>query len=353
MAITASTMKALVVHINEMFANPQLYQSDQIQPAMTARALFGRQTAQVHERLVNGACVGVEAWYVDTTDVGEVSAPSGCTTPGGNTVSTAKVDYQSGVLARAAGNVDSNYCANELTFVRASGDVLRKIMSDLRAQLNVEAINLLDANSGANIYDLLPDTWTENGVTIEVPKTEMNWENLGYMQLVAENNNFPGAFFVSGGSNFWGEWWKSNYRQFNDNERGIFRAFQDMGFYFDSRQLDQTLGTASTFAVSPNAYAFWNSTKYGQVPMEVSVGSNGKKFVYSMPDPELMWMRNGVATPVMYEIEMEMACSSRDALDYLVTNVKYYGRVVGGLEMAPAGANGETGVIQFVGVSGI
>ncbi|MCU9931037.1 hypothetical protein OFL77_27270, partial [Escherichia coli] len=85
---------------------------------------------------------------------------------------------------------------------------------------------------------------------------------------------------------FWGKWWASKYQQFNNNENGIFRALQDQGFYFDARQMDQILGTPSTFIVGVNNYIFWNAHASTPTPTEISVGSNGKKFIFTVPDPE-------------------------------------------------------------------
>jgi hypothetical protein len=90
------------------------------------------------------------------------------------------------------------------------------------------------------------------------------------------------------------------------------------------------------------------------VPTEYSVGSNGKKWVWTIADPLLTYRVGNSIVPVQYEIEVEESCDSRDTLSFLVKKYKYYARIIGGFKFAPVGAvNSETGVLQFNSVAGI
>jgi hypothetical protein len=357
MAFTASVMNRLKVYIDTMFADPKLVNSHLNQPAMTARALLENQTAMADPILKGGKCVGVTAWFIDSSGTTEVSASTDCTTPGGTELSTDSKDYTTSVLGAAARTAKDNRCDNEIDFIQEMGAVTLAVISDLRRQLNEYALAELDAGAQTSIDNTgIPSTWDATGSAPEIiiPKSEATWDNLGYLHLMAELNNIGPFITISGAGSFWGEWWKSNYQRFNNNEVGIFQAFADQGFYFDARQMDQILGRSATFLVGVNNYIFWNTTFSPAVPTEFSVGSNGKKFVFTQPDPVLTYMDNGVRRPVMYEIEMEEACSARNsATNQLQKSYKVYGRIVGGLELAPVGPQSETGVLTFTTQSGI
>jgi hypothetical protein len=347
-------MNRVNVMLSNMFANPSGVNSHLNQPAVMANALLQNQTATAAPILEGGKCVGVKAYYIDSSSIGDVSTPTDCTTPGGNQVGTLSVNYDSAVIADAAGNALDSRCDNEVDFIQESASVITALMANLRKQFNAVVINATDAASMVNISTALPDTWNANNAIIEVPKNEMTWDNLGYLKLTADLNNLSNPIWISGAGNFWGEWWKSNYQRLNNNEAGIFAAFADQNFYFDSRQLDQTIGSAATFAVDQNSYIFWNTVKHTAVPTEYSVGSNGKKWVWTIADPLLTYRVGNSIVPVQYEIEVEESCDSRDTLSFLVKKYKYYARIIGGFKFAPVGAvNSETGVLQFNSVAGI
>jgi hypothetical protein len=350
MSFTASTMNRVKLKLGLMFKQPLITNANLIQPAVTARSLLMNQTATADPILKGSKCVGVTAWYVDSSDIGNVSTPTDCTTPGGNVIGTLSKDYTSAPIAEAAGTARDNRCDNELAFVDEMSSVLNACFASCRNQLNAYVINQLDAESGTNIFTGLPSGWdyTTDDPNILVPLDDFQWENLGFFRLVADNNNMALPAFISGSGHFYGKWWASNYQRFNDNERGVFQAFNDQKFYFDTRQLDQEIGAAATFAVDLNSIIFWNTTFSTPTPTEKSVGSNGKKWVWVEADPELVYNNNGTLVPVMYEVEVEESCVARNSgTTELQKSYKAYVRIIGGFETAPAGPNGETGILQF------
>jgi hypothetical protein len=350
MAFTASTMNRVKLRLATMFKTPLITNSNLIQPAVTARSLLMNQTATADPILKGGKCVGVTAWYIDSSSIGEVSTPTDCTTPSGNAVGTLGVDYTSAPLAESAGTARDNRCDNEINFAEEMASVINAAMASCRNQLNAYVINQLDAESGTNIFTGIPSGWdyTTDDPNILVPQDDFTWENIGFFRLVADNNNFGLPAFISGSGHFYGKWWAANYQRFNDNERGVFQAFQDQRFYFDTRQLDQTIGEAATFAVDMNSVVFWNTTFSTPTPTEYSVGSNGKKWVWTEADPEMVYNNNGTLSPVMYEVEVEESCVARNSgTTQLQKSYKVYVRIIGGFEVAPPGPNGETGVLQF------
>ena len=109
------------------------------------------------------------------------------------------------------------------------------------------------------------------------------------------------------------------------------------------RDLDQTMTKRTAFAVDANSYAFWNYTIYSPVVMEIY----DRHWVWAQPDPFLVWNDNGTLKPVIYEFEMKETCAARDAHEHHQSTVELYARLLGGFEFAPAGPNGETGVLEF------
>lgn len=357
MAVTASTMQRVRVNLDRMLADPKVVNTHLIQPAMTARAILMNQTASTQQVLVDGHCVGIRAWFIDSSATAEVAVSTDCTTPSGNQVSTDSKDYDTDEIAAAAMNAITARCDNEMTAAEELAAVTLRVITDLRRQLNELVITTLDA-AAMDLVDGtgLPATWDYAGANaplIDFPISDATWDNLGYLRLMANTNKIGPYITVSGASSFHNEWWKSGYQRFNDNERGIFQAFQDQGIYFDELQLDQILSRAATFLVGVNNVVFWNTSWSPSTPTEFSSGSNGTKFTFTQQDPELMYMRDGRLTPVVYEMEIEESCSARNAIGALQKQIKVYGRLVGGFSTSPTGPNNETGIIELSAISGL
>lgn len=75
-------MNRVNVMLANMFANPSGVNSHLNQPAVMANALLQSQTATASPILEGGKCVGVKAYYIDSSAIGDVSTPTDCTTPG-------------------------------------------------------------------------------------------------------------------------------------------------------------------------------------------------------------------------------------------------------------------------------
>jgi hypothetical protein len=353
MAFTASALLRLNVALSSMFGQDVTTTKAPIDfPAVSARAVLNNQNARVDERLEGNKCVGIKAWYIDYTVGSDVAAATNCTTPGGNVLATLSKNYDSTVLAQHAETMDAPRCDNELTKAEEYMAAIKICMAKIRKDLNVITINKLNSNAGANVFTPLPNlgtAWdgTTNTPRINVPSADFKWDNIGWFKQVAEGNSLGDHIFLSGATNFYGEAWKSQYMKFDANGPSTYQAYQDHRFYFDSRALDQTLTGANTFVFNPANFIFWNNVHSPAVPTEFSVGTNGKKFIFTMEDPELNYVRNGKLVPVVYHVELEESCSSRTTLGELVKSYKLYMYLVGGLEAAPAAPGGQTGALKF------
>jgi hypothetical protein len=131
----------------------------------------------------------------------------------------------------------------------------------------------------------------------------------------------------------------------NEGERAAFLAYNGYDLYFDERDLDIHIGQRTAFIIDSNSYAFWNTYRS---PATVTLwDSITGLHVWSQPDPILRWNKNGVQTPVVWEMEMQKTCTGRTATGYPQFTYKISGRLLGGFITAPLGPNLESGILQF------
>lgn len=341
---SASTLLRANVRLATMFKSPNTAITEYNEPAMTARALLTNQTASVDPVLEGSKCVGVKAWFIRTSAIGEVSAPADCTTPGGNEAETVGQNYDSEVIFHGAGTAKDERCNNEVEFVEESAAIMRRLIAAARKKLNTLSIQRLAANAQVNLDPNLDQNWdpTTESPRILVPQADFTWDNLGEFEAVVANNKFGEHFYVSG-RNFYHDWWKGNYERLNDDGKAAFAAYADQNFFFDLRDMDTVVGNRSTFAVDRNSYVFWNQHSSPSTPTL----KDDDTWVWVVPDPELSYVKNGRLVPLMYEIEMKKTCVGRTTLYYRQLSYKFYLRLIGGLRTAPVGPANEKGVLQF------
>lgn len=348
---TASALQVGQIKLGEMFATPNISQTElQKGSALTARALLAKNRARTVERLVGGKCVGVEAYFLRThTENGQdFATPTTCATPCGDESETVKGTYDTVVLAEAQGKVLDNRCDNLVTFGEELATVQAAMMADLRFEFNrFVAIPTLVAASQANIDTFMDSTW--DGVTntprIVVPTADFSYDRFPEFMTVAANNNFGDYMFISGRLMHAKEW-MAMINKGNEGFRDQAIAFAQQEMFFDLRDLDQTVGRKTLFAVDTNSYAFWNTVRNTPTPVAQNTDT-GRKWVWVQADPFMTYSRDGRTVPVLYEFEMQETCVGRDELKFQQNSYCLYGRLLGGLEFAPTGPNGEKGALQF------
>lgn len=348
---TSSALLRSQIRLGDMFAQPTIAQTELLEgSAATARALLMRQRARINDRLLGGRCVGIRAWYVRPHAEGsaDFATPTTCATPCGDDAETIHADYDTVVLAESQAKVTEDFCDNELTFAEALATQQAHMMSKLRKDLNrLVVIPALEAATQANLDTFINSTWdyTANTPRIVVPEADFTWENFPEFETVMMNNNFGEAFWVSGRLFHHGEW-IARMNVGNEGFRNQANAYATQQMYFDLRDLDQTMTRKTAFAVDANSYAFWNAVISTPTPTQGNTDS-GRIWTWAQPDPFLVWNRNGVMTPVVYEFEMAETCVGRNSLKTRTTQHCLYARLLGGFEFAPTGPNGEKGALQF------
>lgn len=353
MAFTDSVFLEAQYRLSEMYANPNTSGTELAAGAAeTARAMLPRQTAQALPRTVGGITVGAEVWFFRpaAADIASGSWPADndCTVPTGSQGSTIKADVATSILAYAGAQTRTNRSNNMLTEAEEMAATMAHICARLRYQLNASVIiPALEANAQTNLDANILSTWddTTNDPRIVAPIEDFTWSNLNEFRIVAKNNNFGNHFFL-GGRLFNDDRWLAQLNQMNEGERAAAKAWAQREIVFDERDLDTVLGRKSAFAIDQNSYCFWNMYRSGATPTPIE--GNEQIMRWAVPDPTgLVWSNGGVLTPVVYEFEMQVACTGRDAFDFHQASKNMTGRLIGGLQFVPEGVNGETGILYF------
>lgn len=350
---SASVILEAQHRLSEMYADPTTAKPELLAGAAeTARAMLPRQTATAVPRLLGTKTVGAEIWFLrpGATDTASGDWPDDneCGVPTGTQGETVKKDLTTSILAYASGQTRTNRSNNLITEDQEVAETMAHICARLRYQLNRNVlITELEANAQANMDTLMNGAWdyTTNTPRITVPDADFTWENLNEFRIVAKNNNFGNFFFLSGRL-FNDNTWLAMLNRMNEGERQAYLAWAQREIMFDERDLDQELGRKSAFAIDQNSYCFWNTYRSSAAPTKIE----GTEEIYhwAVPDPTgLVWNNNGRLTPVVYEFEMQVACTGRDAHDFHQASKNMSGRLIGGFEFAPEGPGGETGVLYF------
>ena len=347
MAFTASALQEAQYRLAEMYATPNISQTEMMEgSATTAAAMLRRQRARTVQRAVDGKCVGWEAWFFRPAaeEHSATTAPTTCDIPTGNQGSTVKADYSTAVLARTDAVVQSNRCDNLITLTEELTSQVNHMMVKLRKQLNRGVvIPALTAAAQQNLDTMLPDDWNDDNPRIITPDDVYKFENLNEFDIIAANNNFAEWFWVSGRL-FNTDKWRAMLNTSNEGYRDQMLAWAQQQIYFDVRDLDQVMTKKTAFAVEANSYAFWNYCGYTPTQQEIY----DRHWVWAQADPFLVWNDDGTLRPVLYAMEMKEACEERaTGTEEHRSTIRLYGRLMGGFAFAPEGPNGETGTLEF------
>lgn len=350
---TSSVILEAQHRLDEMWATPNTADTAILAGrAETARAMLPRQTARTLDRLTGNKVIGAEVWFYRSgaADIASGSWPAdnSCAVPTGAQGETFKADLATTVLAYAGGQVRTNRSNNLITEAEETAKTMNDIMARLRYQLNRDVIiTALEAAAQTNMDTFKPAAWddTTNAPRIVVPDADFTWQNFNEFRIMAKNNNF-GNFFMLSGRLFNDDSWLAMLNRMNETERAAYLAYAQRELMFDEVDLDTTLGRKSAFAIDANSYAFWNTYRSSNTPTKIE--GTEEVYVWAMPDPSgLVWNNNGRIVPVVYEFEMQVACTGRDSQDFHQASKNISGRILGGFDTVPEGPNGETGVLYF------
>lgn len=341
----------------------------------TAKTMLARQINSVDPVLVGGRCIGFNVYWVKSGDDdlyynGDGTTPTltlNCDLPAAKEMESAAQTYTDNVRMISVVQVDDDKCNNLFDLERLSALELEKAMYRIRKAFNVRWVNFLNSSKQANLdtevtsLDNGNGAWAVNAdlATIEVPTADTaDPDAFALLDSVVKNNNFPGSYFLmSGRFNWYNSAYNSQYKALNDDQRSDLASYNDHDIHFDIRDLDATLTGKNTFAVDPSAYVFWNRVYSEATPNKVE-SDNGPIWEFTIEDPELMTLQpteggGSSMQPLKYEVAYQKVCDGRDTNTKHKHLHKYEVKLLGGLALAPAGVNSETGIMKFAAVDAV
>lgn len=368
---TASIMPEVVMQLDSLFVSPDNVTAEFQHPVMTAKLLLERQNVRTEETLQGTICKGVKAWFlqagVDTVNYDGIVEPSivDCAIPAGIQMQTNEKDYDNNISIRSIVEIDDGKCDNQLSFEMESAKAMDKAMNDIRVRLNGKAIALLEANvqphqSGLTLNtDVVGGDALYNPNAYKVAPSKFNYETLLEMQLMARYEqvqvgaNRPVTLNV--GRNFYTDERVAFYKTGTGTDNGASRVYNTEDIHWDIENRNQlSTNRDTTFIFNPNVVLFWNTNVHNSTT-PVLVDTKNGIWEFIMEDPMLMYNKDGVMTPVTYDVSYVYDCTGKTSLGKRKYLHKYEFFLRGGLDVAPAGFNRDavpvanlTGVMEFV-----
>lgn len=329
----------------------------------TANALLTQQTARTSDVLKGDQCIGVEAKYLigaganlltnETTSGAANTDLGGCDLTGVEHESES-VTYENNLFIAAGNAVDDNLCNNLYTFEDLSASALTDAINTVRKTLNERSVAFLVASAQGNLdsniasYNAGNGAWSGALAAASITMAgadSLTPASLAYVDLAAMENELREYFLLNGPLHYHAANYNADFRAQNDDGRFDRAAFLgNKPSFWDLRGLAGTNSGRVTFAVNPDSYVFWN--RAWSTPNPVEFDEN--KWTFSVTDPLFVYMNNGVPTPLTYEVVYQRVCTGRGALTQHVREHRWEVKLVGGLALAPAGSQGETGVLRFI-----
>lgn len=341
---TAATLPDILIEVDSIFANGKTNKEAEFYyPGTSAKLFMEKSTANVVEVLEGPICKGVTAYFIEGgTDLVTYEGTAedggyGCDPATGAQMQTEGVTYNNNMVIRANYSVADPKCDNATAFVAESSKAFLRCRKDILKRLNQRTLNLWDANVQANqaVTSTIVDASALGGNRLKVAPTDFDSELLVELDLLKYENKIFDEIIVNVGRNFWTAERLATYRKGDDDKRNQNEIFQDFDIHWDLEGYSQ-LGTRnSTFMLNPNNFLFWTTTWSGSTPTLVDPSAN--KWTFTLKDPELMYSRNGVMTPLVYEVRYTYACSGVSSLGQEIYTHNWEVTLRGGQALAPAG----------------
>lgn len=346
MSFATSQLPKILESINDMFSDARQFR-DTIEPVESFRAIAENQTFQLNPILKNESCQGYEVTWLTSCDVNatectEESGSASCVI-GGDELASAAKEYKVEKCLYSDFTVWDDDCKGKFSFEDKVAEGMAKSMQVLRRGLNQRAVAFLAANLQTPVYGgqgtivgdavyLNPNLWTPDLIA------EFN--------LAAELTDILEPVFLSG-KNLFTVRFNALYNQLNDDQRDQFAKLSHYAnWYWDPKTVDNVTGENSTIIFDRASVGFLNKVHYANMaPLNQLDPAN--THVWSMNDPQLVYMDGGVPTPVAYEVISQRKCRTRaggiqDFGTSFRLNVRYE------FITSPYGCNGDSGILHYV-----
>lgn len=380
-SITSAALLDIQAMIEEVFQGDTPNKYPYNEPGFVAGGLMERNSAQLDPILTSGGLVrGFDIHYLTpgATTITQndtpatVAAALDCDVDAGifPTSAVKTLNHTKSIVANVtvddnlAGSLFNDDPTNLGGRERAATLIQERFMKafkDLRQQLDYWMIDFIHASrTGVNNDTALPSHLTFNGTDDRFEVNASYFQTPDFLtdiDALVANNNIMNYFMVSGRRNFYNAVVNSDFRRLNDDERYLTR-FDTADMFFDIRNMDSRLATTTgqagagfTFAVGEGSYAVWNYADIKPVP--VVTDTTKQTWAFTVQDPRLMINFNGLLRPVVYEVLYQKVCVNRDTLGRQYWDHRFEIRFIGGVDKAPAAADGHTGILELMSTPGV
>jgi hypothetical protein len=223
-------------------------------------------------------------------------------------------------------------------FAYQMGEVFKRY----EKKLNTKAIGFLNANTDDNAFVSGPMTNTA-GVGTIIPPASWNASIMANLQQVAMMNKISTPILLNG-NNLWVDIWNSQFGKCCEDMSAAakFNSFQN--WYWDTFNLDQTLGEKATFLWDAGSLAVLNENHYmSPVPVEVTAD----KAVYYVNHPTLRYMADGVMKPMVIDVTRIRKCITTEK-GTLAANYFWHFRMRYEFLKSPVGCNAKLPLFKFL-----
>ena len=363
MAFTDSQLKEVQVKIQEVFLGEGRTALQNKTMPKTALRLFEEQTATVNALYSNQTCIGHEVLYLlqDSTTLPTVSttgADDACDIPAGDTISSAKKEYNPNIYITKVIELDDNFCDNNYQF----NEVLAKHLVD-NMHLIARALNnkiIGDLTAFAQTPANAGEKGTIVGNTITFNAADFDADLLADWRQIATLEDLNESYLILNGQNFYNAYYNDQFNAANDDGRADilkFNAGEKMSW--DLKSFVELTKQASSFLVDPNMYAFFSRNKYTEDLREVGDKDNTKLFSLPLqyvdydaqgnPIVRTMQFNNGgQMQDIMIDVRYIIECTTGGDGGRVQYKHKWELKLEGMFDIAPATSG--SGILEMVKV---
>lgn len=232
--------------------------------------------------------------------------------------------------------------SNMIKFADKFAFELSEVFKRYERKMNTRAIGFLNANIDDNEFVSGPMTNSPGVGTIIAPS---NWNAslMANLQQVAMMNKVSMPILLNG-NNLWTDIWNAQFGKCcgDQGDAAKFNSFKN--WYWDTFNLDQTLGENATFLWDAGSLAVLNEYHYmSPVPVEITADTHA----YHIAHPTLKYMDNGTMRPMIIDVVRKRSCTTTSK-GTVAANYAWHFRMRFEFLKSPVGCGGKLPLFKFL-----
>ena len=295
-----------------------------------------------------GKCQGVKLWWVkpscgDVACEGDMSMDL-CDFDADPTMTLEEQDVEITGFCDDKFGIPADVCedSNIIKFADKYAFELSEVFKRYENKINKLAIGFLNANFDDNDF--------VSGNMVNTPGTgtiidPMYWNAalMANLQQVAMMNRIDMPILLNG-TNLWTDIWNSQFGKCCGDQGNMTKFESFKNWYWDSFNLDQTLGEKATFLWDAGSLAVLNQYYYmSPTPQELTAD----KHVYHIPHPTLRYRDGNTLKPMMIDVTRIRKCTTTSK-GYADANYVWHFRMRFEFLTSPVGCGGKIPLFKFL-----